>query len=761
MSVDLEQIIDELKAPPGPRPRRRGYLLRDRSSWPVAIVVQAGEGVPLEAGTASPAPQDPALSKEELKLQDLMGRFFAHLEGHFVAQELERAGYDVHHLKSGQYRELRDLLRNQDVVERLVVFHYCGHANRRFVALRDEAGQPVAITAQGLSEQLGAYDNALKLIYMNGCLTEAQDAAFRATFKDVAFIGNKLEVPADFALHVATTIYRRLATLEPNGDDAGTARTRLGDAWLGTRGEFNAERDGLIHEAVHADIRDGGFCLAEGQALIADKVIAARSSRNPSLLTVYALVVSILAAAFACLAHVYPETSSPAFQAAFSLVPDIDHERAINALHVSDFEAPPNDPCSDQGLVAGSANKTNGCDKLLGHPWPAYGFYVESARTALIALLMFIFATICYRWRPKGDPRLASSSWKRWFSKPENYGLTALGIAVGATVIWYHTLYAPGTLGEMNTDPSGPWYAARWSLFHATERLFEDYPKPSDLLAIEALRQTDWATLLSCDWATLLHLADTTRAPDAALPAPAQGCPDPVVTDALRADAADLQERLYADPYWYYMFYALIVFIALAIPCMKILSLGILMDADMAELRLSALRVSIRQAADLAKGQAAGRGDPEVIEGKYQRELGEIRDSLSRFAGAFALFVGFVVFEILIGRTTTSALAMVFTLLALFVIALALFRVPRLWRIFGDQRKRLVSLLQELHDASKGNGGTEYAEALRRIDQSPAALLRGTSRAIIAGSVLTLLAIVVLGLADVDWIDIGRALGIG
>lgn len=702
--IDTAQIAAEIETQTGPAPRRHVYPLRDACCRPVAVVVQAEKGIPLETGQAAPEGVDAPAGTAPLDLLEL--------EAAFVSRSLERAGYDVRRLTSGRYGELRDLLRQKDVAERIVLFHYCGHANGRFLALADDNGAPIPIDARGLSQQLGPAGDTLKLIYVNGCLTDAQDAEFRAVFSDVAFIGNKLEVPDDFALDVATTFYRRFAALEEAGDDRGTARTELADAWQGTRGEFNAVRNGLIRAAVHADIRDGGFALGEGEALIADRLVKARSPRNAGRFTAYAIAVAALAAICAYLAHVHPATSSPAFQAAFSLVPNAAHEAAIRqawATGGADAFAP----------VCGDAAR----DRLLGTPQPLYGFAVEAIRTAAMALIVFCIATVCYRWLPKAHPPLLSARPGTWFAWPEHLLFSVLWIAAAPLVIAYHVLLAPAALGDLAPGANHTWYAARWAFFQCSEPLFAAFSGVAPFSGIDMAEQA------AAGW-------------------------------------RGLENRLYLRPYIFYMVYSLIVYLALAIPAMMILSLGILMDAETTRLRLSALRVSIRQASDLARWERARarnggaeaaeafprRGDPRnegalAITERYERELGEIRTSLGRFGTAFALIVLFVLYEILVGRTTTAFFATLISGLAMMVFALALLRLPRLWRSYRDQSSRLKTLLAE-RSATEEDG--RYAEALQSINRQPALLL-GPQGAIIAASGATLLLSVWLLVRGGDW----------
>ena len=98
---------------------------------PLAIVVQAQ--VPENA-----APED----RENLHLAGLQE------EADTIADLLHGVGYDVHVLSSGYYSELAKLLSDADICERLVIFHYCGHANRGSVDMYLDNGDRLPVSAK-------------------------------------------------------------------------------------------------------------------------------------------------------------------------------------------------------------------------------------------------------------------------------------------------------------------------------------------------------------------------------------------------------------------------------------------------------------------------------------------------------------------------------------------------------------------------------------------------------------------------------------
>jgi CHAT domain len=66
-----------------------------------------------------------------------------------------------------------NLLQKQKVLR---IFHYSGHAGSEFVELNDGIGKTKIAYSDGLADMLGAA-KAIKLVFLNGCSTEAQTEA--------------------------------------------------------------------------------------------------------------------------------------------------------------------------------------------------------------------------------------------------------------------------------------------------------------------------------------------------------------------------------------------------------------------------------------------------------------------------------------------------------------------------------------------------------------------------------------------------------
>lgn len=595
---------------------------RDPSCRPVAIVVQAG-AVGLRRG----AEGEPA---EEAKPLDYLAR-----EGAFVSRILHNAGYQVFRLKSGRYDELRDLLMDGDVVERLVIFHYCGHANGQSVELVDENGLLTQIRVEGLREQMYKARETLKLIFVNACLTEAQDQEFRKNFSHVAFIGSQRELPDEFAFKLAETFYARFGALEKSGDDRGQARTSLEEAWRGTKGHFDAIDGRLIAKGVHARIVDGGFSLAEGEGLIADLVIDDRTTRDSKRVGLYCLALIALAGLFSWLAHVAPFTSSPAFQAAFSLMPDKETGQAVLRAQAA----------SGNGFAP--VCEPGARDDLLSRSQPFYGFFVEWARVALLALAFYLAAVVIYARLPKGHSELFSKRWKEWVVHPEHVAFVCLWAFALPVLIAYHLWTGPGALAEMAPKGEHTWMAARWAFFQCSPPLFEGFKGVAPFNGL-----------------------------DLALTAQNNGW-------------MDHYARLYQRPYLAYLPYSGVVYLALAIPLMMVISLGILMDAETTRLRLVAMRVRMRQSSQTndADGYAPG------FQARLLRENAALRAGIGRFAMALALVIAFLLYELFLGRTTTAFMATTITFVAVAICGLAVLRLPKLIRAYLTQIAALEDLL--------------------------------------------------------------------
>lgn len=99
--------------------------------------------------------------------------------------------------------------------DRIVLFHFGGHANGYELYFENAQGQPTAARAEGLAAFLGR-QRGLRLVFLNGCSSREQARNLLAANMDVV-IATERDVKDAVALHFADHFYRGLvsgATLE-------------------------------------------------------------------------------------------------------------------------------------------------------------------------------------------------------------------------------------------------------------------------------------------------------------------------------------------------------------------------------------------------------------------------------------------------------------------------------------------------------------------------------------------------------------------
>lgn len=125
---------------------------------------------------------------------------------------LERGGhtlpYDVVVRQNATVEDLFDAFRAHR--DRIVLFHFGGHANGYELYFENAQGQPTAARAEGLAAFLGR-QRGLRLVFLNGCSSREQARNLLAANMDVV-IATEREVEDAVALHFADHFYRGLVS---------------------------------------------------------------------------------------------------------------------------------------------------------------------------------------------------------------------------------------------------------------------------------------------------------------------------------------------------------------------------------------------------------------------------------------------------------------------------------------------------------------------------------------------------------------------
>ena len=155
--------------------------------------------------------------------------------------------YDAHYLRNlpAETRQLRTLLEQaerdgrckpvvranttipelfdvfQDQRGRIAIFHFGGHANSYQLLLETATGAPAVVDAGGLAAFL-AQQRGLRLVFLNGCATQAQVQGLHAAGIPVVIATNRA-IADDMATAFAARFYRALVS-------DGTIRTAFNEA---------------------------------------------------------------------------------------------------------------------------------------------------------------------------------------------------------------------------------------------------------------------------------------------------------------------------------------------------------------------------------------------------------------------------------------------------------------------------------------------------------------------------------------------------
>lgn len=588
-------------------------------------------------------------------------------EANTVADLLHTGGYDVYQLTSGRYSELIDLLRNEDICERLVVFHYCGHADQSNVSLLDDNGTPIPISAHGLQMQMATDSRALRIVYINGCRSESQDEDYRAAFPNVNFIGAKIDIPDYFASWFARRFYERLV-----GSDFPYGQTTVAKALMGTAGEDMAKMPerieavmaltSLVQDTEPAPHMNGTsarpdvfFKLADGKGLIASHVLKQWQHRSPLVALLYVSAVIVLTGVTLWLSHVWNATSSPAFQAAFGYRPDcatllqlIDRTEGIMKIGSHD--------CADELTPSDPLRSLD----------PRFGFLVEWGRSIILCICMLIIGGVIYRDMPRDHPQFLSGDVVKWITYRKHrffVGLFCVGVLL---VSAYHLTVAHMSLADMSENDlrSLTWLQARWPVFYESESLWAEFR-----LLLASFEDT--SAIKSLEFG------------------------DPGYFE------------LFVRPYLFYMGYSLLNYFATAMPILVVVVHGFVFGTAHIKLRLAEVQVRLRLTRD---GFYESGRHVETLLRNARRDM---KTDFLKFSVTFVLLTLFASYEVLIGRTTTAIFAQISAWLVFALMAGGVFHVLMIWNAYRDSLSDMEAFIGQVSDEAAMDRLDEFSKQLQ------------------------------------------------
>lgn len=575
-------------------------------------------------------------------------------EAEAVAGLLFEAGYDVHLLSTGLYSEITKFLSDADIRERLVILHYCGHADGKTVELKNDVGSRMDVSVDALVNQMASQSRALRLVYMNACLTDVQEAAYRKAFPKVNFIGTKVDIPDWYAKKFALSFYRRFL-----GKESNFGQVVLQDALKGAVGEDRGWTPGRVDivfqiateaekAAVVSALPDLNFRGDEGQGLVSQYVLSQRSVRSANTALLYALGIILIQFVFMWCAGGWHVTSSPAFQAAFGYPPDCG---TISHMRIRlDDEIP---------LLIG---ENDACGSAQAQPLhvrsPIYGIGVEWARTILISLVLVFLCTTVYRRLPRDYPRVLTDETLRWLQLRNNRKFIILFVVGVVSVAAYHLSFAHWQLSEtsLSSDLISEitWMQARWPVYACDPEIWKRFA------ALDEARQALCATTQD-------------------------------EFPKLKADQ-EFYHQLYVRPYLFYMGYSLVNYLASALPVLAVIVNGLSFGVLHMQMRLASLRVHARLARD------GHHADGSVAEGKLQDVRKAMSDHFARFAWTFFALTLFAAYEIIIGKTTTALFAFIVMLLVFLLVVVGTASILGVWSSYREKIEEISEFINAIED---------------------------------------------------------------
>lgn len=398
-----------------------------------------------------------------------------------IQKTLEQHGYDVIIFKRGSLEELEGFLDQRDIRERLVIFHYAGHANNNGLLLQDRNGIEYTITPDELAVIL-APCISLRILFLNGCHGASQleriDNALLRRYAvgsgiDYAFIGAVGSIDDHIAAAFSISIYNGLAS----GKDIFLA---VQDVTIKIRNLANSKKLDLNKTitSLRFDPRQQKkFLLKDGLPLVYH--VIHKQSRNISLKPFNYTIpsIAVLGSLFAYAAYSFD--TSPAFQAAFGLQP-------IRELQETSIIG--GDLYGSCELWQEEEQRWNAITEILQGPINLHhGRLIDIIRTIILSIsfyLMLQFSSLlCF---PKNVPLLSLIKSKSTACQEISLFIkTKVGIGflfvflIGSVLlIKYHFIDAPWNLAYFwprdlpNYNYAGSDYEKRWVLLHCFDAIW-------------------------------------------------------------------------------------------------------------------------------------------------------------------------------------------------------------------------------------------------------------------------------------------------
>ena len=564
---------------------------------PVALLVQAQKGAEL------------------LHLRD---------EVKAIRQDLREAGFQVITLTSPTLESIKSLLSSPRFRDRVCIFHYAGHANGKGVILQGNDGEMAYM--QGFAKLL-KHQQALRLVFMNGCLTHDHLLHFDGMQDNLTLVVTRAYIRDGAATQFAMSFYNALKSSNVNRafDEAEGALQAANElpqdvmrlphdvAEMQTDDTSKSKPLSVIDRKSAGPSRAWPWMLTGSREFhIADSFVAMlpfseqkRQLIGRRILGSYIAILAIVAIIFAFMSH--RAKSSPAWQAEFG-------------YGLTESEIPKrltqNSPRPIRDSVPSPLINDS---RVFGPDAPCFGVVVESLRALMVLVILLLTAGYIYNEVLPSDPQPFRPA---WFRSPLNLSFLALAILVFIFVVIYHLIWAPRLL-DNNEEI--------WNL---------------------SIQHEDWRTRK--DGAVWANAGDEWFEQEA-VNAFFKNEPLPLIERM----KTPIWHRMYSRPYLWYLPYSLVNFVFVAVPLLFVMTKGTCNSFRRVELYLAMMPCVLRKGGDESKAVRLLKETFVTIGGEMERYL------LMVF-----LILSAALFESLLGHRTLASVAIATVIFAMLLFAL-------------------------------------------------------------------------------------------
>lgn len=364
-----------------------------------------------------------------------------------VKKSLEESGlFEVILASSARLEDVLNMLKSPDYQNRIVVFHYAGHADGKGLMLTTSSGDNQMAYIQGLVNFFKHQEN-LFLVFMNGCMTKAHEQYLRDLGRDATLVLTRDRVKDNIAKEFATEFYKQ--AVMPGASVGKAYDLAVGGIEAEHQPHELREYRPVVVEAEHPETKP--LCPIDDELpweLVGNRDInlehASDQIEPPEGQPLNRKMISICTGLFYLIALLslgggYFLFSSPAFQAAFAYGFE---EREIGQIYDKETHNLP------YTIVKSVLKIFSGTHPLIPSGPPLFGFIVEMFRNLLLCFMFLLTLGVLYNRLPAQGATIISLG--RFRISRLVAAVLLFDIAVIVFIVWYHLQMAPAALATEN-----------------------------------------------------------------------------------------------------------------------------------------------------------------------------------------------------------------------------------------------------------------------------------------------------------------------